>query len=75
MVQAKMDEARKQQFQGQWEQLRGQIKQKYGQVTDDDLRKTEGRYDRVVGTIREKTGKQNQEIERDLDNILGSRTK
>lgn len=74
-----MDEARKQQFQGQWDQIKGKVKEQYGQVTDNDLKQTEGRFDQVVGVIRERTGKKASEIEQDLDRIssetVGSRTR
>lgn len=74
-----MDEAQKQQFQGQWDQIRGKVKEQYGQLTDNDLKETQGRYDQVVGVIKERTGKKAEEIERDLDRIssdaVGQRTR
>jgi hypothetical protein len=35
--------------QGQWNQLKGKIKQKWGKLTDDDLKRAEGKGDEIVG--------------------------
>ena len=37
-----------------WLQLRGKAKEKWGELTDDDLEKVEGQFDQLVGTIQEK---------------------
>lgn len=37
-----------------WNQLRGQAKEKWGDLTDDDLDKVEGQFDQLVGVIQEK---------------------
>lgn len=54
---------------GQWDQLRGEIKKTWGKVTDDDLDRADGQYTKLVGIIKEKTGDSQQEIERRFDNI------
>ena len=41
---------------GQWDKLKGRIKESWGVLTDDDLDRAEGKIDRLVGTIKEKTG-------------------
>ena len=41
---------------GQWKQLQGKVKQKWGDLTDDDIKKTEGDFDRLVGVIQERYG-------------------
>ncbi len=65
-----MDESRKMQLEGQWDQARGRIKEAWGALTDDDLDRTEGKWDQVVGAIKEKTGESASDIERRLDRIL-----
>ena len=42
---------------GNWKQLKGKLKQQYGELTDDDLIYTEGKEDELIGRIQEKTGK------------------
>jgi uncharacterized protein YjbJ (UPF0337 family) len=56
-------------LQGQWNQVRGQLKKKWGQLTDDDLRFTGGNIDQLVGRIQHKTGEAREAIEGFLDDL------
>jgi uncharacterized protein YjbJ (UPF0337 family) len=47
---------------GKWNQLKGEIKRKWGQVTDDDLLQAEGNMDKLIGKIQERTGEQHDAI-------------
>jgi uncharacterized protein YjbJ (UPF0337 family) len=49
---------------GQWKQLKGEIKRKWGQVTDNDLLEAEGNVDKLVGTIQERSGQKRDEIQK-----------
>jgi len=40
-------------LQGQWNQVRGELKKKWGQLTDDDLRFNNGNIDQLVGKIQQ----------------------
>src|SRR6185503_2396104 len=51
---------------GNWNQLKGKVKQKWGQLTDDELSEVEGNIDQLVGLIQQKTGEARQQIERVL---------
>ncbi|MGQ0548828.1 MAG: CsbD family protein [Armatimonadota bacterium] len=64
----------KDELKGKWRQLRGHIKAKWGQLTDDELDQIEGNYDILVGKIQEKYGTTRQQIERELDSVLMSET-
>ena len=61
-------------LQGKWRELRGQIKAKWGQLTDDELDEIGGNYDALVGRIQQKYGYARDEVERDLDNIAADRS-
>ena len=50
-------------LQGQWNQVRGELKKKWGQLTEDDLRFTNGNIDQLVGRIQSKTGEAREAIE------------
>jgi uncharacterized protein YjbJ (UPF0337 family) len=52
---------------GKWQQVKGQIKEQWGKLTDDDLQKVEGRFDRMVGVLRERYGYAREEAERQLN--------
>ena len=56
-------------LQGQWNQLRGQVKEKWGQLTDDDLQFTSGNIDQLVGRIQKRTGEGREAIERYLGEL------
>ena len=56
-------------LQGQWNQVRGQLKKKWGQLTEDDLKFTNGNIDQLVGRIQHKTGEAREAIERFLDEL------
>jgi uncharacterized protein YjbJ (UPF0337 family) len=52
------------QAKGKLKQLTGEIKRKWGQLTDDDLRQAQGSMEKLVGKIQERSGDQREEIER-----------
>lgn len=58
-----MDELR---IKGNWNQLKGKIKQKWGQLTDDDLSFNDGQEDQLLGKIQQKTGKAKDEIRAEI---------
>ncbi|WP_337174057.1 CsbD family protein [Paludisphaera sp.] len=59
-----------QNLQGQWNELKGDVKKKWGQLTDDDLRWTNGNIDQLIGRIQNRTGEQRENIEKYLDSLL-----
>jgi uncharacterized protein YjbJ (UPF0337 family) len=52
-----------QQVLGDWKQLKGKIKEKWGDISDDELQRVEGQFDQLIGLIQRKTGQGRQEIE------------
>ena len=49
-------------FKGEWNEVKGKLKQKYGQLTDDDLVYSEGRDGELLGHLQKKLGKAQDEI-------------
>ena len=47
---------------GGWNELKGKIKQAYGDITDDDLVREEGKDDELLGKLQQKTGKTREEL-------------
>jgi uncharacterized protein YjbJ (UPF0337 family) len=47
---------------GDWEQLKGKLKQKYADLTDDDLLYEEGKEQEMWGKLQEKLGKTEKEL-------------
>lgn len=64
----------KSQLKGQWSQIKGEVKRKWGLLTDDELMQVEGDYDKLVGKIRERYGESEQSV-KDWIEKLGSETR
>lgn len=47
---------------GNWNQLKGKLKEKYGELTDDDLTYAEGQEDQLLGKLQKKTGAAKEEL-------------
>jgi len=56
-------------LQGHWNQLKGEVKKRWGQLSDDDLRWTGGNIDQLVGRIQQRTGETREAIEKYLDQL------
>ena len=60
------------QVKGRWTEMRGQIKQKWGDLTDDELDQIDGRRDELVGKLQQKYGLAKEEAERQADEVAES---
>jgi uncharacterized protein YjbJ (UPF0337 family) len=56
-------------FKGKWRQLRGEIKRKWGRITDDELDEAEGNADKLIGRIQEEYGQSREQVERELEQM------
>lgn len=54
---------------GNWNELKGKIKQQYANLTDDDLLYEEGKEDELYGRIQKKTGQSKEEIKKWIDKL------
>jgi len=54
---------------GRWKEISGQIKEKWGQLTDDELRQAEGNTDQLIGLIQRKTGEGREQITKFFDSL------
>lgn len=52
----------KDKWKGNWNTIKGQLKQKYGELTDNDLIYVEGKEDELLGRIQRKTGETKEAI-------------
>ncbi len=50
-------------IEGQWKQMRGRVKERWGDLTDDDIDRIAGRRDQLVGQIQEQYGITRDEAE------------
>lgn len=54
---------------GSWNEIKGKLKQKYGDLTDDDLTFAEGKEDELYGRLQKKLGKTKDEIREEIERI------
>jgi uncharacterized protein YjbJ (UPF0337 family) len=54
---------------GNWNIIKGKLKQKYGELTDDDLTYVEGKEDELFGRIEKRTGKAKSEVKKFIDEV------
>jgi uncharacterized protein YjbJ (UPF0337 family) len=55
------------QVEGNWTQLKGKVKEKWGNLTDDDLTAAAGRRDILAGKLQERYGMAKEQAEKELD--------
>src|SRR5262245_428069 len=54
---------------GHWHEVRGKLKEKWGQLTDDDVRSFEGTTESLIGRIQQRTGETRKAIEGFLEEV------
>lgn len=54
---------------GQWNEIKGKLKQKYGQLTDDDLTFAEGKDDEMLGRLQKKLGRAKEDIRKEIESL------
>ncbi len=55
------------QIQGKWKQMKGDLRTRWGKLTDDDLHTVGGEKDKLVGVIQERYGIRKDEAQRQVD--------
>jgi uncharacterized protein YjbJ (UPF0337 family) len=58
------------QVEGKWAQIKGEVRLKWGKLTDDDLEVVAGSKDKFLGRIQERYGIAKEEAEQQLDHWL-----
>ena len=54
---------------GNWNVIKGKLKQQWGDLTDDDLRYAEGKEDELLGRLQKKTGETKENLKKFIDRI------
>jgi len=56
-------------FEGKWKQIRGQAKDWWGKLTNDDLERAGGKFDKFVGVLQEKYGYTREHAEEAINRL------
>lgn len=57
-------------LEGKWKQIRGQLREHWGKLTDDDVDRVAGQYEQLVGALQMRYGKSRAAIEQEVDDFL-----
>jgi uncharacterized protein YjbJ (UPF0337 family) len=57
------------QMKGSWNEVKGKLKQKYGQLTDDDLMFAEGKEDELLGRLQKRLGRTRDELRAEIEDM------
>ena len=52
---------------GNWQEVRGKVRSKWGKLTDDDMELVAGKKDQLVGVLRQRYGYEQDRAEREVD--------
>jgi uncharacterized protein YjbJ (UPF0337 family) len=56
-------------FKGSWNEVKGKLKQKYGQLTDNDVAFAEGKEDELLGRLQQRLGKSKEDLRKEIENL------
>ena len=57
------------QLKGNWNEVKGKLKQKYGQLTDDDLVFAEGKEEELLGRLQKRLGRTKDELRAEIEDM------
>jgi len=57
------------QMKGSWNEIKGKLKQKYGQLTDDDLIFADGKEDELLGRLQKRLGRTKDELRAEIGDM------
>lgn len=59
-------------IEGKWTEIKGQLREAYGDLTDDDVEEAKGNREQMEGVLQQKLGKSKDEVLETVNRILNS---
>lgn len=59
-------------IEGNWKQLTGKVKERWGKLTDDELKVIDGRRDQLEGSLQEKYGMDKEKAKKEISDFIDS---
>jgi len=56
-------------FRGSWNEIKGKLKQKSADLTDDDLTLIEGKEDELLGRLQQRTGRTREQLREEIEKL------
>jgi uncharacterized protein YjbJ (UPF0337 family) len=57
-------------IEGKWKQIKGRLRESYGELTDDDIEAAKGDREQIEGMLQERLGKSKDEARAEVDRLL-----
>jgi len=57
-------------LEGKWKEIKGQVKEKWGKLTDDDLTEVEGEVEKLLGLLQKKYGYSREKVEKEYGDFI-----
>jgi uncharacterized protein YjbJ (UPF0337 family) len=57
---------------GKWNQLRGDIRTRWGKLTDDDITQIHGEAEKMIGKLQERYGYKREQAEKEINDFLNT---
>jgi uncharacterized protein YjbJ (UPF0337 family) len=57
------------QIKGSWNEMKGKLKQQFGNLTDDDLTFADGKEDELLGRLQKKLGKSKEDLRKMIEGL------
>ena len=57
----------KDQAKGAWTKAKGSVREKWGELTDDDLDRVQGKYEQLVGALQQRYGWEKEKAQKEVD--------
>ncbi|MAA75352.1 MAG: general stress protein CsbD [Salinisphaeraceae bacterium] len=58
------------QLEGKWDQLKGNVRENFGELTDDDVEQVKGKRENLIGKLKERYGDTKEQAEKKIDEFL-----
>ena len=58
---------------GKWKQLKGNLKQVWGKLTNDDLKRIDGKLENLIGVVQERYGHSREQVEREYQKLINKK--
>jgi len=63
------------QIKGNWKQMSGKVRERWGKLTDDDLERAKGSQEQMIGALQERYGYTKEQAQREVDDFSRSLSK
>jgi uncharacterized protein YjbJ (UPF0337 family) len=57
---------------GKWNEIKGQLREKWAKLTDSDFEEIAGKKDRLVGRLQQRYGYKRDQAEKEADRVINS---